>query len=140
MRSLVMWLAPCLLAAPPGLQAAEARVGTCESTVGAWELVGSPGGRGLMTREGAKYEVLWVFRVANASTGAPEGAGQAGECTCRPTADRLAWNCLVVFSLQAAETGAEQTFEWEPDGDAWKVWHVGPDGKRTAGGAVRRPK
>lgn len=53
---------------------------------------------------------------------------------------RLFWKCRVVFSLQSAEVGTEQTFEWEPDGAARKVWHVGSDGRLVSGGAVRRPK
>jgi hypothetical protein len=83
MRNSVKGIAALLLASPLGLQAADTRLGSCENTVGAWEIVGQPGGRGLTTKEGAKYQVIWVFRIANASTGATEGAGQAGECTCR---------------------------------------------------------
>jgi len=129
-----------LLASPLGLQAGDTKLGTCESAVGPWEFIVQPGGRGLMTKEGAKYHVMWVARVANATAGTTEAEGTAAECTCQAAAQKLVWKCRVSFSLRPSEIGTEQTYEWGVDGDTLKSWYVGPDGKRSDGVGIRRPK
>jgi hypothetical protein len=93
-----------------------------------------------MTKEGAKYHVMWVANVANASTGNTEAVGAAAECSCQAAASKLVWKCRVAFSLRPAEIGTEQTYEWGVDADSLKSWYIGPDGKRNEGVGIRRPK
>jgi len=138
MRSSVKVALVMLMASPLGLQAADAKLGTCESSVGVWEFIGQPG-RGLLTKAGAKYQVMWIANLAG-GTGATEAGGQAAECSCQATAGKLIWKCRIAFSLRPAEVGADQIYEWTVAGDTLKSSLVGPDGKPTEGVGIRRPQ
>jgi hypothetical protein len=125
-----------VLVSPLGLHAADARLGTCDASVGAWEF--KEGGRAVIARDGDKYHVIWVTTFVNAN-GATEPEGVAAVCTCQDASAKLVWKCRVAYSFEPSQIGTEQTFEWAVDGDTLNSWYIAPDGKRSATG-MRRPK
>ena len=141
MRSRLIAAILLLLASPLGLQAGTANLGTCETSVGAWEFATTSGGRLLVARKGpgATYDVVWVAKFANSDTGDIEPEGVAAECTCANAATKLVWKCRVLFSLQYLRIGSHQTYEWSSDGDTLKSWYIAPEGKRNEGLPIRRP-
>jgi hypothetical protein len=140
MRSLRHAAGLLLLASPLPLGAADVKLGTCESSTGVWEFANPAGGRGLVARDGPKYQVIWITKAANATTGASDAVGGAGHCTCAAETGKLVWKCHIAYSLQPNEMGADQTYEWAVDGDALRSFLIGQDGKRNEGVAIRRPK
>jgi hypothetical protein len=140
MRCLLRAAGLLLLASPLPLYAADAKLGTCESATGTWEFANQAGGRALVARDGPRYEVIWITKAANASTGAAEALGSAGHCTCAAATGKLVWKCHITFSLQPNQAGTDPTFEWAVDGETLRSFFIGPDGKRDAGIAFRRPK
>ena len=138
MGSLLRTMIFVLLASPLGLQAADVKLGTCETSVGAWEFTTKEGGRAVIAKEGGKYHVLWLTSFTNTS-GTAEPEGVAAECTCHDGSNKLLWRCRVAFSFQTSDIGTEQNFEWIVDGGTLNSWYIAPDGKRSATG-IRRPK
>lgn len=127
-----------LLAVPLGLQAGDVRLGTCETSVGAWEFATKEGGRVVIANESEKYHVLWITTFVNAD-GNTEAEGIAAECSCQDAAKKLVWKCRVAFSLQPSQVGTDQVYEWAVDGATLNSWYVSPDGKRSAT-PMRRPR
>jgi hypothetical protein len=131
MRGLFGAAVVVFLASPPGLQAADARLGTCATSVGAWEFTSKEGGRAVIARDGDAYHVMWVTTFVD-TAGATQPEGIAAECACQDAPGKLVWKCRVAFSFDASTIGAEQTFEWAVDGGTLNSWYVAPDGKRSA--------
>ncbi len=136
MRKILEAAVVAALASPLGLQARDVKLGTCETSVGAWEF--KEGGRALIAKEGDEYRVLWITTFVN-TNGATEPEGVAGDCTCQDASKKLVWKCRVAYSFESSQIGTEQTFEWIVDGDTLNSWYIAPDGKRSATG-LRRPK
>ena len=127
------------LVCPNALQAAEAKAGTCEAAVGAMEFTSQPG-RAVIAKAGSKYQIVYVATSTNPATKATEPLGGASECTCDGSAGKLLWNCRVLFSLQPAQIGSQEKYEWAVDGENVKSWPIGPDGKRGEVVTVRYVK
>lgn len=140
MRGLLETTVALVLALPLGLESADAKLGTCETSVGAWEFASQAGGRAVVAKEGSKYQVLWITKLVNLDTGATEAEGGAAECTCDKAPGVLVWKCHIAFSLRPNQIGADERYEWAVDGANLRSFLVGPDGKRNEGIAFRRPK
>jgi hypothetical protein len=131
MRDLLRAAAVLLLATPLRLQAGDVRLGSCETSAGAWEFTSKEGGRAMIAKEGEKYHVMWITTFVN-TDGMTEPEGIAAECTCQDSPRKLVWKCRVAFSLQSSQIGTDQMYEWALDGDTLSSWYVAPDGKRSA--------
>ena len=127
-----------LLAQALGLQAGDAKLGSCATSIGAWEFTSPERGRAVIAKDGDTYHTLWITTFVN-TNGRTEPEGVAAECTCQDVTNKLVWKCRVVYSFQADEIGADQTFEWAVDADTLNSWYIAPDGTRSATG-LRRPK
>jgi hypothetical protein len=68
-----------------------------------------------------------------------QAAEARGECSCNEANGKLVWKCRTVFFARPGDIGAEQTWEWVKDGDAFTVWRIAPDGTRTEQSSIRRP-
>jgi hypothetical protein len=138
MRYLLSAVALAALALPR--PASAATLGTCESSVGPWEIVSQSGGRAVVARDGSKYHAMWLTRVATADGGTTEPAAGAAECTCENAPAMLAWQCRITYSLRPDEIGTTLRYEWAIDGENLRSFPIGPDGKRIPGLAFRRPR
>jgi len=127
-----------LLAPSLGLQAGDAKLGSCATSIGAWEFTSPVQGRAVIAKDGDRYHVLWITTFVN-TNGRSEPEGVATECTCQDASNKLVWKCRVAYSFQSDQIGADQTFEWSLDGETLNSWYIAPDGTRSAT-ALRRPK
>jgi hypothetical protein len=138
MRTLLSAIALAALTLPR--PASAAALGTCESSVGPWEIVSQSGGRAVVARDGSKYHAMWLTRVPSASGGATEPEAGAAECTCENAPAMLAWQCRITYSLRPDAIGMTLRYEWAVDGENLRSFSIGPDGKRIPGLAFRRPQ
>jgi hypothetical protein len=137
MRSLLSTVGLALLATP--LAAAET-LGTCESSVGPWEIVTEAGGRAVTTKEGPTYHSVWVTKVPSSTGTGTEAVGGAAECSCETTPAMLVWQCRITYSFQPSDIGTRLRYEWAVDGENLRSFPIGPDGKRGSGIPFRRPR
>jgi hypothetical protein len=138
MRKTVGVVVAVLLAPALGLQAGDARLGSCATSTGAWEFTSAEGGRAVIAKDGDKYHAVWITTFVNPN-GRTEPEGVAADCTCQDASNKLVWKCRVAYSFQSDQIGADQTFEWAVDGGTLNSWYIAPDGTRSATG-LRRPK
>jgi hypothetical protein len=138
MRKRVGAVIAVLLAPALGLQAGDVKLGTCATSVGAWEFTSPARGRAVFAKEGDRYRALWITTFVD-TNGRTQPEGVAADCTCQDATNKLVWKCRVAFAFEADQIGADQTFEWTVDGDTLNSWYVAPDGTRSATG-LRRPK
>ena len=131
MRSVLGTAAVVLLATPLGLRASDVQLGSCETSVGAWEFTSKDGGRAVIARQGDKYHVMWITTFVD-TDGRTQPEGIAAECTCQDAPKKLVWKCRVAFSLQPSQIGADQTYEWAVDGETLNSWYVAADWQRSA--------
>ena len=131
MRGFLATAAAVLLATPIGLQAGDVPLGSCETSVGAWDFTSKEGGRAVIARQGERYHVMWITTFVDPG-GKTQPEGIAAECTCRNAPEKLVWKCHVALSLDPSLIGADQTYEWAVDGGTLSSWYVAPDGKRSA--------
>lgn len=138
MRKTVSATVAVLLASALGVGASDEKLGSCATSIGAWEFASPADGRAVIAKDGDKYHAVWITTFVNPN-GRSEPEGVAADCTCHDASSKLVWKCRVAYSFQSDQIGADQTFEWTADGGTLKSWYIAPDGTRSATG-LRRPK
>lgn len=133
MRCLWRLTAFAALLCPVGVQAREGKPASCEATVGAWEFTPGPG-RAVLLKEGPTYHVVYIVTVGGESYGA------ASACTCESSTGKLLWSCDVRFSLNPAQIGTKEKYEWVFDGDTIGSRSIAPDGQRGDLISLKRAK
>jgi len=121
------------LLCPVVVEARETKSAGCEASVGAWEFTPGPG-RAVMLKEGTTYHVVYLVTLGG------ESYGSASTCTCETSAGKLLWSCDVRFSLQQAQIGTKEKYEWVFDGETIQHRSISPDGQRGDVISLRRAK